>query len=99
MKYNSPIEAHEETGSTKAYYEQYLGAVPVVGKVYTQAKGTWFESDFEIIFISDGVALGTCVRSKVGRKGEKELFDATGAKSGWKYKDIRSVYRLQEKGE
>ena|SRR5690554_13308 len=100
MKYDSPIEAYEATGSVKAYYEQYPGAVLEVGKVYTQAKGTWFEADFKIIFISDdGVALGTCIKSKVGNEGEKELFEAAGIRSGWKYKDNRPVYRLQEKAE
>lgn len=99
MKYDSPIEAYEATGSAKAYYEQYRGAVLEVGKVYTQAKGTWFEADFKILFISDDVALGICVWSKVGIEGEKELFRVGGIQSGWKYKDNRPVYRLQEKEE
>lgn len=97
IRYDSPWEAYEQTGSSKAYYEQFLGATLEVGKVYTQAKGTWHEKDYKIVFIVDGVALGTCVSNDKYEKGRKELFYASGIKKGWKYQDDRPVYRLQEK--
>lgn len=97
IKYDSPWDAYEQTGSAKAYYKQFPGANLEVGKVYTQAKGTWHEKDYKIVFVFDNVALGVCVSDDPYDKGKKELFYSTGICKGWKYEDDRPVYRLQKK--
>lgn len=94
VKYDSPLTAAEETGSSKPYYEQFPSIVPEAGKVYTRAKGTWQETDYTILCVIDGVALGVSNGSFVKNHC---LFHAEGVKAGWKYDDARPLYRLQEK--
>tara|TARA_R110000744_G_C19371770_1_gene563262 strand:+ start:86627 stop:86929 length:303 start_codon:yes stop_codon:yes gene_type:complete len=100
MKYNSPFEALEETGSFDAYYKQWESVKPEIGPEYYQAKGTWQEMTFKIVYIGNGVALGVCTGAKgMGNYapiGKKVLFVSEGVKAGWVYEDSRSIYRLQK---
>ena len=93
------MDVVDETGNVRAYYEQFETAAPVVGKEYKTGKGTWQEFTYKIVYIGEGVALGVCTGTKecgTFSVGDKKLFHAEGFRSGWAYKDDRSVYRLQE---
>lgn len=97
VKYQTPMECVEDGLPYSHFFKQFTSVVPVVGETYVQAPGTWQEKTFKILFVGDGVALGTCVGSKdMGDlcNGKKELFHADGHRAGWKYHDIRSIYRL-----
>lgn len=82
---------------TSEYYKQFKTATDLeVGGVYRQP-GPIYYSDYKIVWIGEGVALG--VEVSIGNNnyhvGEKCLFEADGARTGWKYSDARSAYRLE----
>lgn len=78
------------------YYKQFETPKTIeVGKTYRQ-KGFVYWSDYKIIFIGEGVALGVEVANGNGNftLGKKELFYIEGYKKGWKYNDNRPQGRL-----
>lgn len=98
VEYETPNACREDGLPSSHYYEQFTSVVPVEGETYVQSPGTWQEKTFKILYVGEGVALGTCIGSKgMGDMcdGEKVLFHADGYRAGWKYHDIRSVYRLR----
>ena len=100
IKHNSVSEAWEAGLDAEDYYNQWSAVTLEVGKTYKQAKGTWQEFSIEIIAIVDDVAIGKVVDSKdMGSctpKGKKIMFHCGGYRTGWVYRDDRSIYRLQD---
>lgn len=100
LKYNSPIDAYEQTGDGKAYYLQWKPVTLEIGKTYFQAKGNWQEKQYKVLAIVDDVAVCEVVNDTsvfgLSQNGLKCLFHVSGYRSGWKYGDDRSIYRLQE---
>lgn len=99
LKYDSPLDAYEQTGDGKAYYLQWKPVTLELGKTYFQAKGTWHEKQYKVLAIVDDVAVCEIINDDVlgmSRNGEKGLFHVSGYRGGWKYQDDRAIYRLQE---
>lgn len=95
-----PASYFEDHGLPRSeYYKQFKSAVPELHGIYKQAKGTWEELTYKIIYVGEGVALGVCISTKeMGNfaVGKKSLFVANGSYlDGWKYEDNRPTYRLQ----
>lgn len=67
-----------------------------LGGVYIQAKGTWHETHFKIVFVDDKIAVGIAVKGGANLStGRYELFYKS---NGFKYDDMcRPVYRLSAK--
>ncbi len=98
MKYDSPYEAYEETGSGKAYYDQFKTSTPEVGKVYKVVNCGIITEYIEILSFVDKVAIGKTIKDTNGgsQVGNLNMYNITGLAVGWKYGEARSGYRLQE---
>ena len=103
LKYGSPFEACEDTGSSAHFYSQFKTAVPQLDCVY-KVVGCGIITDYvRIIALVDKVAIGKVIRDNNGNHGVGQLnmYNTSGISIGWKYREQRSGYRLQEltKGE
>ncbi len=97
MKYDSPFDAYEETGSSDDFYKQFKTVIPEVGKLYKVVNCGIITEYVEILSIIDKVAIGKTVKDSNGgsQVGNIHMYNATGSAVGWKYKESRSGYRLQ----
>lgn len=88
----------EDVCTTAEWINQHNPIKLEVGKVYVQAKGTWHEHHYKILFVDDKIATGVAVWSKIGDgkkySGDYSLFYVA---NGFKYQDVtRAIYRLSE---
>jgi hypothetical protein len=98
LKYSSPLEAHEETGKSSAFYSQFSTAVPELEGVYKVVGCGIITQQVKIIAFVDEVAIGKVISDDCGNTcvGELAMYNITGTTIGWKYGESRSGYRLQE---
>lgn len=90
-------QEYEDGLCTKKEYRQGLNPPKIeVGEIYIQAKGTWHEHHFKIIYIDGNVAFAKSVYNEISNKfiGDYELFNVD---DGFKYNDARETYRLSER--
>jgi len=78
------------------YYAQFPSVTPELGKTYVVHPNTWQEIFYEIIFIDDNIAVGKGRNPFDTTLTEYAMYYASGPRPGWKYKDCRPPYRLQE---
>lgn len=85
-------------GTIKGYYQQWKTATPEIGKVFKVVGCGIITEYIEIIAIVDKVAIGKVVKDTNGGTsvGELSMYYLEGNMTGWKYKESRSGYRLQE---
>lgn len=85
-----------ENCTLKEYINQYSPIKLEVGKTYVQAKETWHEKHYKIIFSDAKIAIGVVVYNAISDEflGDYELFNVN---NGFKYQDSqRPDYRLTE---
>lgn len=86
-----------ENCTHKEYIDQFNPVRLELGETYIQAKGTWHEKHYLILFCNEKIALGITVGSSIGATliGEYDLFYVA---NGFKYCDTqRPIYRLSER--
>ncbi len=81
--------------STKQYRSQFEPPVIQVGHIYVQAKGTWHESHWKVLFIDSNAAMAKKVFCKITGKPTED-YDLFRVDDGWRFNDIRDAYRLSE---
>ena len=98
LKYSSPFEAYEETGSGNNYYKQFKTSKPVIDQVYRVTGCGIITEHVKIVGIVEGVAIGRVIEDTNGgsQVGSMSMYHLEGLKAGWKYNENRSGYRLKE---
>lgn len=105
MKY-SYDDIHNGICTPKQYYDSLETARDlVVGGVYKNCVGDFSETEYTIVYIGHGVALGvetfkgvvgaSKYQCKLGKTPDTMTFHAKGFMAGWKVDDSRSCYRLR----
>lgn len=76
------------------YRNQFNPPKLELNKTYVQAKKTWHERHYLIIFIDNNIALGKCIYNVISDKfiGDYSLFNVN---DGWSYDNSNDVYRLE----
>lgn len=99
---SNKFKSYDECNTHREYYAQFTTAKPELGKRYINNKGCFTQTEYQIVYVGHGVALGV----EIGKNGKdkfglgspnKDLFIAEGIKAGWRLYDNRPGYRLREK--